>query len=94
MGCVCSKEHIIFHCVLNAQIILLAAAVLDFLFLSEQNTNVAKYSQYTHYCEVENTQNDNLEFLAMAFAHALRAIDEFLRENILEHASSTSPIVV
>ena len=94
MGCVCSKEHIIFHCVLNAQIILLATAVFDFLVLSEQNIKVAKYSQYSHYCKVENTQNDNLDFLAMAFAHVLRAIAEFLREHILEHASSASPIVV
>ena len=79
---------------LNAQIIFLATAFFDFLVLSEQNTNVAKYSRYTHYCKVENTQNDNLEFLAKAFTHVLRAIAEFLQEHILEHASRTSPIVV
>ena len=94
MGCVCSKEHIFFHCVLNLQIILLATAIFDLLVLSEKNTNIAKYSQYTHYCKVEIAQNDHLEYLAVAFAHALRAIAKFLREHILEQASRTSPVVV
>ena len=52
---------------------------------------MAKYSQYTHYCNVEITQNDHLEYLTMAFAHPWRAVAEFLRENILEQESRTSP---
>ena len=55
---------------------------------------MAKYSHYTHYCKAEIAQNDHLEYLAVAFAHALRAIAKFLRENILEHVSRTSPIVI
>ena len=94
MGCVCSEEHISFHCVLNAQLNLSATAIFHLLEWSEQNFNVAKYSQYTYYCKVEITQNDHLEYLAMAFAHALRVIAKFLRENILEHANRTSTIVV
>ena len=88
------KRAYFFNCVLNAQTILLATAIFDILVLSEPNTNVAKYSQYTHNCNVEIIQNRHLEYFAMAFAHACRAIAEFLREHILEQASRTSPIVV